>query len=651
MRKLYDDKTANAPRLNTDKLFADYGNDYKYKGIIDDAVRFICDKQLYKTELWERFVNQFNVRWDADRGWRGEFWGKMMRGACLVYSYTKDESLYNILTETVRKMLATQDEYGRISSYPVHCEFDGWDMWCRKYVLLGMQYYLEICKDNALKDEIIDSMKAQVDYLISKIGKREDGKKPINETTNFWRGLNASSILEPIVRLYSLTGEQKYLDFASYIVSEGGTCVGNIFELAYKDEIYPYQYPMTKAYEMISCFEGVLEYYRVTGDEKYKSAVINFANKVIESDFTVIGSGGCTHELFDHSTVRQANTTNGPTAQETCVTVTYMKFFYQLLLLTGQAKYADAFERSLYNAYLGSLNTEGKCDNWIKENYSSWCLEPLPFDSYSPLTAGRRGVSTGGLMYMSDNHFYGCCACIGSAGIGMVPKVQLLTKEKGMAVALYINGVAESTTPSGKPLKIITDTKYPAEGKIKMSFCLQEDENFVISVRNPEWSKTTSIKVNGESIDVNCGFVDIDRVWKNGDTVEISLDMTTVLIHPIPYEDQMIMTNVHWKYNYVTAVYDKQDPEALKHYAMRRGPIMLARDSRLGIDADEAVSLDTSSDTVNAEVIDKNNIPYDCTVAVSVKLKDGKDLVLTDYASAGRLYSKESALAAWMRTK
>ena len=174
-----------------------------------------------------------------------------------------------------------------------------------------MQYYLEICQDEEFKETIVKSMCRQVDYLISKIGDPEDGKILITKATRHWRGLNSASILEPIVRLYRLTKEKKYFDFASYIVACGGTDVANIFELAYQKQLYPYQYPVTKAYEMMSCFEGLLEYYRETGIEKYKQAVINFADMVLESDFTIIGSCGCTHELFDHSTVRQANTTNG----------------------------------------------------------------------------------------------------------------------------------------------------------------------------------------------------------------------------------------------------------------------------------------------------------------------------------------------------
>ena len=75
-----------------------------------------------------------------------------MRGACFVYSYSHNPKLYEVLTATVKDLLSAQDELGRISSYAVSHEFDGWDLWGRKYVLLGMQYYLEICQDEEFKE-------------------------------------------------------------------------------------------------------------------------------------------------------------------------------------------------------------------------------------------------------------------------------------------------------------------------------------------------------------------------------------------------------------------------------------------------------------------------------------------------------------------
>ena len=157
------------------------------------------------------------------------------------YSYTQNGQLYDILTQTVSDMMESADPDGRISSYGRDHEFDGWDIWSRKYVLLGMQYFHEICKDAAFAERIVASMCAQTDYIIGKIGDGPD-KMPITAATRHWRGLNSSSLLEPVVRLYRLTGKQKYLDFAEYIVDCGGTDVENIFDLAYADELAPYQY-------------------------------------------------------------------------------------------------------------------------------------------------------------------------------------------------------------------------------------------------------------------------------------------------------------------------------------------------------------------------------------------------------------------------
>ncbi len=651
MRELYKQNTANYPRTKTDEFFADYSNEYKFNGYFDEAIKYIEEFQLTREDLWTRFVNQFREE-DADHegGWRGEYWGKMMRGACFSYSYTKNPKLYTALKNTVTDMINSADENGRISSYGVSHEFDGWDMWSRKYVLLGMQYFLEICEDSDLEKKIIASMCAQVDYIIGKIGDGE-GKKPINKTTRIWRGLNSSSILEPIVRLYNLTNEKKYLDFAEYIVNCGGTEIVNIFDLAYEDKFYPYQYPVTKAYEMTSCFEGLLEYYRIIGNEKHKKAVINYANKILESDFTIIGSCGCTHELFDHSTVRQANTTNTHIMQETCVTVTLMKFLYQVTLITGDSKYSDAFEIALFNAYLGAINTDKVIEPSLMKEHPELSIEPLPFDSYSPLTAGTRGNGIGGFRIMSDNHYYGCCACIGSAGIGITPKMSLLTTKCGFAVNMYFDGEIKTKAPSGSAVTLKTSTKYPVDGKIRIELLLDKPESFEILVRNPYWSKTTKVSVNNSPVSVNDGYIAINREWNSGDIIDIELDMKTVAIKPIPYGSQIIMNNVIWSADCVIPTFDEEDPIAKNHIALQRGPIVLAQENRLGYSVDQPIDIEIDENGyVNTTFPEKDIAPYKHIIELCVPLKNGKKIHVTDYSSAGKLWTEESKMAAWMLT-
>ena len=651
MMKLYDNNPMNRPRLKTDRLFGDVFESVKYNGIIADAMKFVTEAQLMSRTHWTRFVGQFKMPdADFDGGWRGEYWGKMMRGAAFVYAYSRDPELYSVLEETVRDMMsaAREDEGGRISSYGKDHEFCHWDIWARKYVMLGMQYFYEICEDDALRTELIDSMCRQADCIIAGIG-REEGKKRITRASHHWRGLNSSSLLEPIVRLYSLTGEQKYLDFATYIVEEGGTDVVNIFRLAYKNQLRLYQYPVTKAYEMTSCFEGLLEYYRIVGEEWHKDAIIRYADRILEDDFTVIGSAGCTHELFDHSTVRQANTTNDPVMQETCVTVTLMKFFYQLHLLTGEAKYVDAFETALYNAYLGSLNTEGGLNMDVLGRHPEYTPEALPFDSYSPLTAGTRGLRIGGYKPMADNTYYGCCACIGSAGIGLVPKMQTLLSDSGVALNLYVDGNVKFSLQNGANINVTISTDYPKNGEIKIALGMKKSEKFDFSLRIPAWSHNAKLAVNGIPCEVSVGYTTLSREFSDGDVLTLSLDMSTEIIRPISYGEQVLMNEVIWGANMLIPTYDAEDPLAKHHVALRRGPVMLAQDERLGYSTDTPITVLDKGGYAEVTLVDST--AYPAILAAEVALEGGKKITLTDYASAGKVWNNGKRIAVWMLTE
>ena len=366
----------------------------------------------------------------------------------------------------------------------------------------------------------------------------------------------------------------------------------------------------------------------------------------------MIGGCGCTHELFDHSSVRQANTTNGEIMQETCVTVTLMKFFCQLNLLTGDSRYADAFEISLYNAYLGAVNTEKVIEPGISKEHPDWKIEPLPFDSYSPLTAGTRGGGIGGLKVMSDHHYYGCCACIGPAGIGLVPKMQLLTGEKGFVMNLFINGTVETKTPDGRKLIFDTRTEYPKDGTVVITVHTEQAEEFELLIRNPYWSKTTELSVNGKRTDTTKGYICVSREWKDGDSIAVSFDMRTEAIYPIPYGEQILMNKVVWGHNYMVSTYDREDPIACRHIALRRGPVMLAQENRLGCSVDTPVSMKVNEDgTVDAVLQEQDTAPYPHIVEVQIPLTDGSAMTVTDYASAGKLWTKESKMAVWMLTE
>ena len=391
-----------------------------------DYLDFVTKTQLSDASLWRRFVAAFTENADtADRGWRGEYWGKMMRGACLTYRCTNDADLYAVLRRTVLDLLDAAEEDGRLSTYHRQNEFSGWDIWCRKYVLTGMLHFCDVCKDNALIERILNAMERHLDCVIRAVGPAP-GQIDITRTSDFWLGVNSCSILEPVMDLYRRRPQPRLLSFAKYIIQTGGCSGGDLIALAQQDEKAPYEYPETKAYETMSFFEGVLAYAEITDNQKYFDAVVRFAEKVNKTDITLIGCAGCTHELFDNSALKQTEYSD-IIMQETCVTVTWMRLCARLFLLTGDDKYAQRIERSALNALYGSVNLYQQPFTMPR---SGEVLPWMPFDSYSPLYMNRRGRGLGGLKFFEDGSFYGCCVAIGAAGLAVYPLIESLRKTK-----------------------------------------------------------------------------------------------------------------------------------------------------------------------------------------------------------------------------
>ncbi len=268
---------------------------------------------------------------------QGEMWGKAVRSGCMFYRYTQDPELKEILQSTVYDLLSAKRENGSISCSPVSQQPDGpgGDLWERKYVLLGLdEYYRQVNQDTAVLQAMID----QADCILAQTGPYP--KVPILDQGWSPNHIESSTVLEPILRLYNLTKYERYLDFARYIVeTEGGAKGYRIIEDAY-NHVIPMKiggvYP--KAYEMMSLFEGLTEYYRITRNDYWKQSIMNLYHNIIKQEITLIGNGGGDQpyhpavmgEGWDNTALEQTN----PDMQrmmETCVGVTWLKLCSQIL--------------------------------------------------------------------------------------------------------------------------------------------------------------------------------------------------------------------------------------------------------------------------------------------------------------------------------
>ena len=584
------------------KMFS--GDDLKIRGVMDDNVNFVAESQLKSRERWEKLLEPFITKEDSDGFWRGEFFGKEMRGAALIYQYTKDEELYKILTEAVEKLLATQDEKGRISTYSVASEFNGWDMWCRKYVLTGLQHYYRICRDEKFKKDILSALQRHADYIISKIGDGECQKK-ITETSSWWGCVNSCTILEPMFELYKETGEKRYFEFAEYIISTGGSSDCNFLELALENKLAPYQYPVVKAYETMSYFEGLLAYYEITGEEKYFTAVKNFVEAVEKTDMTIIGCAGCTHELFDNSSVKQTEYAEN-IMQETCVTVTWMRISLRMYLETGERKFIDRIEKSSLNALYGSLNTK---HNAILNLFTKKYVSGMTFDSYSPLYMNTRGRGTGGYMEFLRGGSCGCCEAIGSCGVALMPLTAVMSAKEGVIVNYLFGGELNVKDKNGKSVKLLFESDYPSENTCKITVLSDGKANLGLFIRLPEFADGTTI--NGQTYTGE--YADISGEYSDGDAIEIG------------YNAKLKVLRLNGK------------------VAFTYGTVTLGTDEEK-FDGDMEKPLNVADNPAYKSIKPQK----DELLRIEIALKNGENITLSDYQSCGKNWlGKRSRTTVW----
>ena len=380
----------------------------------------------------------------------------------------------------------------------------------------------------------------------------------------------------------------------------------------------PYEYPEIKAYETISFFEGVLSYYQVTKDEKLLTAVLNFVEAVNETDITVIGCSGCTHELFDHSVVKQVLYAEN-IMQETCVTVTWMRMMAKLLLLTGEEKYFARMEISAYNALYGSTNDHGLKQIDLERNE---IMEPLPFDSYSPLYNNPRGRGIGGLKRFAFGGYYGCCACIAAAGIAIFPLCAMLKQADGFVFNGYLPGVIQEITPTGQSICLTLSSSYPVAPVWKLQLQMEKAEEMTLKFRLPNYMVGQTLTLNGRALDLPAdgGYLTVTRTWNPGDTLTCSAAFRL---------------------------------EALKidgRTAFIYGPLVLARDSNKEgrcVDLEETVR--PVLDSFRLETPDAS---YGEVLRLLIPQKVGEPLLLTDYASCGKHWEqKNNRMTVWMNVE
>lgn len=275
--------------------------------------------------------------------------------------------------------------------------------------------------------------------------------------------------------------------------------------------------PVQQQYEAVGhavravySYSGMADVATETGDLDYRSAVMSLWDNIINRKYYVTGGigSGETSEGFgpDYSLRQNAYC-------ESCSSCGEIFFQYKMNLSYHDAKYADLFEETMYNALLGAVDLQG--ENFYYQN---------------PLDSGRPRYP-----------WHGCPCCVGNIPrtLLMVPTWTYVKDDDGIYVNLFIGSTIPVENVAGTDVEMVQKTNYPWDGHVSITVNPAEDTNFAVRIRSPKrsvselYSNTptadgiTSISVNGSPVipEIVNGYAVIRRSWKAGDKIDLVLPL------------------------------------------------------------------------------------------------------------------------------
>ena len=580
--------------------------DVSLQGYVGERVDGCLEHRVKGQDTDELVATFFHPR-DVKGQWASEFWGKWVQGAIAYYQYSRDPELYAKIKDSAEKMMAAQQPDGYLGDHdmPTRAHPASWDVWGRKYTLLGLIKYYRLSGDK----QALKAACRLLDYTITEIG--PDAKHIWQ--TGLYRGMPPASILEPVMLLYADTHEPRYLQFAQFIVldceGEGGPRL-----VAKCDEPVAQRFPLQegqswwsfengqKGYEMMSCYIGLLELYRATGKTEYLEAARTAYDHIRTEEINIAG-GACAKECFYGG--HDLQTRPAQHTMETCVTFTWMQYSERLLQITDDPRYVDELERTMYNALMASM----RADN-------SQIAKYIPLEGFRREGEDQCGVHIN------------CCNANAPRAFAMIPRVAYRVPcDERVDVNLYIPSTAR--VQCGKrTLTLTQETDYPRTDEVVIKVTPDKPVYATLALRIPGWSAHTEVTVNGEAVqDVVAGeHCTLAKTWIAGDVIRLHLDMPARLVH----------------LNGMAAI--------------QRGPVVFARDSRFADgDVDGVLTIPNDNGVVCLQPTENTPEAMWMTYGLEVvsdtygdQPTDHQTIHLCDFASACNTWDETIRYRTWL---
>jgi DUF1680 family protein len=331
-----------------------------------------------------------------------------------------------------------------------------------------------------------------------------------------------------LIKLYRVTGNKNYLDQARFFIEHRGKIEGRdkLFGEYNQDHI-----PVLNQTEAVGhavragyLYSAMTDVCAVTADSSYLHTLGLIWDNVVSKKIYLTGGIGARHE--GESFGDNYELPNFSAYNETCAAIANIMWNHRMFLMTGDAKYMDVLERTLYNGMLAGVSLSG--DHFFYPN---------------PLASNGEETFNMGSCTRSAWFDCSCCPSNVTRFIPSIPGYVYAIRNDQLFVNLFVGSTAELEV-SGRKVVLSQTTGYPWDNKISIVLNSEEPAKFNLKIRIPGWARnvvmagdlyrytnategTVSITVNGtkEPVMLENGYSAITRVWKNGDVVELTLPM------------------------------------------------------------------------------------------------------------------------------
>ena len=323
-----------------------------------------------------------------------------------------------------------------------------------------------------------------------------------------------------LVELYRETGERRYLDLTRFFVNQRGRQRFGKGRRYGGSEYYQDRVPVREAtvveghaVRQLYLTAGVTDLWLETGDAELMDAMRRLWQEMTAHKMHLTGGFGArfTGEAFGDPYELPSDRCYC----ETCAAIAAMMWNWRMLLATGEARYADLLERSLYNGFLSGVSLDG-------ERY--FYVNPLQ--------------SRGGI---ERPEWYSCACCPPNVmrQIAVVGHYVASVDLAGVQIHQYMPTRILFDNKEGSQAVLRMETDYPWDGHVRLTVEQTGDRMWRLSLRVPGWCQSGSASVNGEQATVAPGgqYLHLERGWSAGDMVELSLPMAPRLVEPNPRID------------------------------------------------------------------------------------------------------------------